>query len=51
MIVLIPYPSVLEFFVTFYEALPVSFRAYVFMTLALSLVIYFLVWFVTHILG
>ena len=48
---MIPYPSVLEFFVLFYETLPVSFRAFIFTVLFVLLVVAFLTWFIPNILG
>lgn len=48
---MIPYPSVLEFFVSFYNILPVSFREFISLAILLPLAVYFLIWLVGQILG
>lgn len=48
---MIPYPAPLEFFISFFNALPVPFAAFVVTMMVLALGVRFIIWLVGQILG
>lgn len=48
---MIPYQAGLQFFQMFFDMLPLPFRAFFVLFLALPIIVHFVIWFVAEVLG